>query len=193
MGRMAVNSLMVDIGTPAADFRLPRADGAGEVGLADLADAPALLVVFLSNHCPYVRHIESALGAFAREYAGRGLATVGICANDVTAYPDDAPERLVEQARRAGFEFPYLVDEDQRVARAYRAACTPDFFLYDRQRRLAYRGQFDDSRPGSGKPVTGESLRRAVDLVLAGQPVPEPHTPSVGCSIKWKPGNEPER
>ncbi len=188
---MAVNSYMVALGTPAPDFRLPRADGAGEVALKDFADAPALLVVFLSNHCPYVRHLERELGAFAREYAERGLATVGICANDVTNYPDDAAEHLVEQAQRAGFTFPYLVDESQQTAKAYRAACTPDFFLYDRERRLAYRGQFDDSRPRSGTTPTGESLRAAVDLVLAGQPVPEPHAPSVGCSIKWRPGNEP--
>lgn len=191
MGVMAVNSFMVDIGTAAPEFRLPRADGGGEVALKDVADAPALLVVFLSNHCPYVRHVESGLGQFAREYAAKGLATVGICANDVANYPDDAAGNLVEQARRAGFEFPYLVDEDQQVALAYRAACTPDFFLYDGQRRLAYRGQFDDSRPSSGKPVTGASLRTAADLVLAGSPVPEPHIPSVGCSIKWKPDNEP--
>jgi peroxiredoxin len=183
---------MVDIGTAAPDFRLPRAGGGGAaVALKDFAEDPALLVVFLSNHCPYVRHVESALGEFAREYATRGLATVGICANDVANYPDDAPARLVEQAQRASFDFPYLVDEDQQVALAYRAACTPDFFLYDSHRRLAYRGQFDDSRPSSGKPVTGASLRAAADLVFAGSPVPEPHYPSVGCSIKWKPGNDP--
>ncbi|HEY8471245.1 MAG TPA: thioredoxin family protein [Natronosporangium sp.] len=189
---MAVNSFMVPLGTPAPDFSLPRADGGGEVALKDFADAPALLVVFLSNHCPYVKHVESAFGKFASEYAARGLATVAICANDVTNYPDDAAPRLVEQAARAGFTFPYLVDQSQQVARAYRAACTPDFFLYDSARRLVYRGQFDDSRPSSGTAPTGASLRAAVDLVLAGEPVPEPHHPSVGCSIKWKPGNEPE-
>jgi peroxiredoxin len=189
---MAVNSFLVPVGTTAPDFRLPRADGAGEVALKDLADRPALLVVFLSNHCPYVKHVETALGAFASEYAAAGLATVGICANDVVNYPDDDAGHLVAQARRAGFTFPYLVDSGQQVALAYRAACTPDFFLYDAPRRLAYRGQFDGSRPQSGQAPTGASLRTAVDLVLAGDPVPEPHEPSVGCSIKWKAGNEPE-
>lgn len=188
---MAVSSFMVPLGTPAPDFSLPRADDGGEVALKDLADQPALLVAFLCNHCPYVQHVESAFGAFAAEYAARGLATVGICANDVASYPDDAAPQLVAQAARAGFTFPYLVDEGQQVALAYRAACTPDFFLYGDQRRLAYRGRFDGSRPNSGVAPTGESLRAAVDRVLAGEPVPEPHDPSVGCSIKWKPGNDP--
>jgi peroxiredoxin len=188
---MAVNSFMVPLGTPAPEFSLPRADGAGDVSLKDLADAPALLVAFLCNHCPYVQHIESVFGAFTSEYAGKGLATVGICANDVANYPDDAAPKLVEQAGRAGFAFPYLVDEDQQVALAYRAACTPDLFLYDSQRRLVYRGQFDGSRPHSGQVATGASLRAAAGLALAGEPVPEPHDPSVGCGIKWKPGVDP--
>jgi peroxiredoxin len=188
---MAVNSFMVPLGSPAPDFRLPRADGRGEGALKDYADQPALLVAFLSNHCPYVRHLESALGALASEFAGRGLATVGICANDVVNYPDDDAEHLTAQVERAGFDFAYLVDADQEVAKAYRAACTPDFFLFDAQRRLAYRGQFDGSRPQSGQAPTGASLRAAVERVLVGEPVPEPHDPSVGCSIKWKPGNEP--
>jgi peroxiredoxin len=182
---------MVPLGSPAPDFSLPRADGGGDVALKDFAEAPALLVAFLCNHCPYVQHVESALGEFADSYAGSGLATVGICANDVGQYPDDAAPKLVEQARRAGFGFPYLVDESQQVARAYRAACTPDFFLYDARRQLAYRGQFDGSRPSSGQAPTGASLRAAADRVLAAEPVPEPHDPSVGCSLKWKPGNDP--
>lgn len=188
---MAVNSFMVPLGTPAPDFTLPRADSGAEMTLKDFAAAPALLVAFLCNHCPYVQHIEQALGAFTAEYVDQGLATVAICSNDVEQYPDDAPERLVEQAARAGFSFPYLVDADQQVALAYRAACTPDFFLYDAERRLAYRGQFDGSRPRTGQAPTGASLRAAADHVLAGHAVPEPHDPSVGCGIKWKPGNEP--
>jgi peroxiredoxin len=188
---MAASSFMVPLGTPAPDFALPAADGGDLVSLKDFSDAPALLVAFLCNHCPYVRHIESVFGRVTAEYAGRGLATVGISCNDVRAYPDDAPEHLVAQARRAGFGFPYLYDEDQAVARAYRAACTPDLFVYDAPRRLAYRGQFDGARPGNRTPVTGESLAAAVDQVLAGRRVPEPHRPSAGCSIKWRAGNAP--
>lgn len=186
----AVTSHMVPIGTPAPDFLLPALDGTRHT-LADAGGAPALLVAFLSNHCPFVRHIEATLGALAAEYASKGLACVAIAANDTDAYPDDGPDGLAEQARRAGFAFPYLLDTDQQVAAAFRAACTPDLFLYDHARRLAYRGQFDPARPGNGLPVTGESLRAALDRVLAGQPAPEPQQPSIGCSIKWKPGNEP--
>jgi peroxiredoxin len=186
----AIPSFMVPLGTPAPGFTLPSVAGR-KVALADLADAPALLVMFLSNHCPYVRHVEVTLGGTLAEYERRGVAAVAICSNDAARYPDDAAEKLAEQASRAGFTFPYLVDESQQVAKAYRAACTPDFFLYDAARRLAYRGQLDDSRPGNDRPVTGESLRYALDLVLAGRPVPEPHRASIGCSIKWRPGNEP--
>jgi peroxiredoxin len=186
---MAASSLMVPLGTPAHDFELPSADGA-TVKLADL-DGPALLVMFLCNHCPYVRHVEAALAATVAEYAGRGVAAAAICSNDLDAYPDDGPAGMAEQARRAGFGFPYLLDEDQQVAAAYRAMCTPDLFLYDAERRLAYRGAFDDSTPRNGQPVTGALLRGALDLVLDGQPVPEPHRPSMGCSLKWKDGNRP--
>ncbi len=188
---MAMNSQMVPLGTPAPDFTLPRADGDGDVSLADFADAPALLVAFLCVHCPYVKNIEAEFGAFAQEYVDKGLAIVGISCNDVEAYPDDAPENMVEQAIRAGFAFPYLYDESQAVAQAYKAACTPDFFLYDKDRALAYRGQFDDARPSNGLEPTGDDLRLAVDHVLIGRRVPEPHAPSLGCGIKWKPGNEP--
>jgi peroxiredoxin len=181
---------MVPLGSPAPDFVLPTIQGA-EVKLADLAGQP-VLVVFLCNHCPYVRHVESEFGRFATEYADRGLAIVGVASNDVAAYPDDDVAGLTDQARRAGFTFPYLRDTDQEVAKAYHAACTPDFFLYDGNHRLAYRGAFDASRPNSGVPVTGELLRAAADLVLRGEPVPEPHVPSSGCSLKWRPGNEPE-
>ena len=186
---MAASSLMVPLGTPAPDFELPSADGT-TVKLADL-DGPALLVTFLCNHCPYVRHIESHLGAVVADYAGQGVAAVAICSNDLDAYPDDGPAGMAEQSRRAGFEFPYLLDETQRVAAAYRAMCTPDLFVYGADRRLAYRGAFDDSTPRNGQPVTGALLRQALDRTLEGQPVPEPHRPSMGCSLKWRPGSQP--
>ncbi|GAA2015822.1 thioredoxin family protein [Nocardiopsis rhodophaea] len=187
----ATHSYMVELGTPAPDFTLP-AVGGDTVSLGDVADAPALVVMFLSNHCPYVRRIEEGIGQVGAEYRDKGVATVAICSNDVVNYPDDSAEHLAEQAERAGFTFPYLVDETQEVARAYRAACTPDFFVYDAERRLAYRGEFDAARPGNDLPVDGASLRAALDAVLAGKPVPEPHTPSLGCGIKWKPGNSPD-
>jgi peroxiredoxin len=185
------NPFSVPIGSTAPDFRLPAIAGR-EVSLDEFGDAPALLVAFLCNHCPYVRHVEAAFGRFAAEYAERGLAVVGINANDVASYPDDDVAHMAEQVERAGFGFPYLFDETQAVARAYRAACTPDLFLYDRDRALAYRGEFDGSRPRSSTPVTGATLRAAADHVLVGEPVPEPHPTAVGCSIKWRPGNEPK-
>jgi peroxiredoxin len=186
---MAVSSLMVPLGTPAPDFTLPSVDG-GTVALADL-DGPALLVMFLCNHCPYVRHIESSLAATVAGYAERGVAVVAISSNDTEAYPDDAEPGMLEQVKRAGFTFPYLFDASQDAARAFNAACTPDFFLYDADRRLAYRGAYDNSTPRNGEPVTGELLRAALGHVLRGEPVPEPHRPSMGCSLKWKPGTEP--
>ncbi|WP_027343808.1 thioredoxin family protein [Hamadaea tsunoensis] len=193
---MAVNSFMVELGTPAHDFTLPNAVDDTLVSPADFADAPALLVAFLSNHCPYVRHIESAFGELTARYAQQGLAVIAISANDAANYPDDAPEQLAEQAKRAGFTFPYAYDEAQVVAQAYKAACTPDLFLYgpagaDGRRPLVYRGQFDDTRPNSGKAATGASLATAVDAVLAGEGPVDPQYPSAGCSIKWKPGNDP--
>ncbi len=169
---VAVSSTMLPLGTPAPDFRLPDTDGK-LVSLRDFQDAPALLVMFICNHCPYVQHIRSALAVFAREYQARGLAIVAINSNDVASYPDDRPEKMAEEKEVAGYTFPYLFDESQEVARAYRAACTPDFYLFDRDPRLVYRGQFDDSRPGSGRPVTGADLRAAVDAVLAGRSVPK--------------------
>jgi len=174
---------MVPLGTHAPDFALPDLTGT-TVRRDDFAAAPALLVAFLCNHCPYVRHIETELGAVLGQFPG--VAVVGVCTNDTDAYPDDRPELLAEQARRAGWTFPYLVDEDQQVGRAYNAACTPDFFLYDDRRRLAYRGAFDESTPGNGRPVTGSLLGAALTQVLAGEPVPEPHRASMGCSIKWR-------
>lgn len=184
-------STMLELGTPAPDFALP--DPSGKVyRLSDFSDSPALLVVFMCNHCPYVKHIQPALAAFARELGPRGLAVVGINANDVASYPEDRPEKMAEEARAAGYTFPYLYDESQAVAKAYRAACTPDFYLFDRGRRLVYRGQFDDSRPSNGIPVTGQDLRAAVEAVLAGRTVAPEQKPSIGCNIKWKPGNEPD-
>ncbi|MEO5875986.1 MAG: thioredoxin family protein [Streptosporangiaceae bacterium] len=183
---MAIESFLVPLGTPAPDFDLPAVDGR-KVALSDLAQAPALLVVFLSNHCPYVRRVEQAIAAVTAQYAAHGLATVGISSNDVVNYPDDDAAHLAEQVQRTGFGFPYLIDESQEVARAYRAACTPDFFLYDADRRLAYRGQFDGARPKNDVPSDGATLRAALDLVLGGREVPEPHAPSLGCGIKWKP------
>lgn len=182
---MAATSEMVPLGTPAPEFTLPSVDG-DTVSLADLADAPALLVAFLCNHCPYVQHVERSLGETLSEFDDRELVTVGICSNDTEAYSDDAAPRLAEQAARAGWTFPYLVDETQQVGRAYQAACTPDFFLYGSERRLAYRGAYDGSTPGNKVALTGDLLRDALTRVLAGDPVPEPHRPSMGCSIKWR-------
>jgi peroxiredoxin len=186
----AVSSTMLPLGTPAPDFRLPDTDGR-LVGRDDWRDAPALLVMFICNHCPYVIHIRAGLAAFARDYQGRGLAIVAINANDVAAYPADRPEKMAEEKRLAGYPFAYLYDESQAVARAYRAACTPDFFLFDADRRLVYRGQFDDSRPSSDRPVTGADLRAAADAVLAGRAPLADQRASIGCNIKWKPGNAP--
>jgi peroxiredoxin len=189
LATMAVNSFMVPLGTPAPPFALPSLDGQ-TVASDDLAPGQPLLVMFLSNHCPYVRHIERELGSLLAEYA-QDVAAVAICSNDTEAYPADGLSGLTEQVHRAGFTFPYLLDDTQEVALAYRGACTPDFFLYNAGRKLVYRGEFDESRPRNDAPVTGKSLRAALDLVLAGQPVPEPQLPSLGCGIKWKPGNEP--
>lgn len=184
-------STMLPLGTKAPDFSLVNVDGK-TVSLGDFADAPALLVVFMCNHCPYVIHIADQFAQFAHEYMARGLAIVGISSNDVANYPADSPEQMVAEAENRGYPFPYLYDETQEVAQSYRAACTPDFFLFDKHQQLVYRGQFDSSRPDSGIPVTGEDLRSAVDAVLGGKKPPEQQKPSLGCNIKWKPGNEPE-
>jgi peroxiredoxin len=184
-------STMLALGTSAPDFRLPDTNGK-TVSLADFKDAPALLVVFMCNHCPYVKHIRAGLAALARDYQKRGAAIVGINSNDATTHPGDSPEKMKDEVRQNGYTFPYLIDESQTVAKAYRAACTPDIFLFDKNRKLAYRGQFDGSRPGKDLPVTGKDVRAALDAVLAGKPVPPDQTPSIGCNIKWKPGNEPD-
>jgi thiol-disulfide isomerase/thioredoxin len=181
---------MLELGTAAPAFALPDYDGRVHT-LDAFADSPALLIAFVAGHCPYVRHIRAEFARLAREYAPRGLAVVAIMSNDFTAYPQDGPDAMREEARTLGYVFPYLVDGTQEVARACRAACTPDFFLFDAGRRLVYRGQFDDSRPGNERPVTGADLRAAIDAVLSGRTPPIEQRPSVGCSIKWKPGNEP--
>ncbi|WP_040662088.1 thioredoxin family protein [Nitrococcus mobilis] len=184
-------STMLPLGTQAPDFLLNDTDE-NMVALVDFEEAEALLVMFLCNHCPYVKHIQHGLADFAREYQPKGLAIVAISSNDAEEYPDDSPERMKEEKEQAGYPFPYLYDYTQDAALSYRAACTPDFFLFDRERRLVYRGRFDSSSPRKPDPVTGEDMRRAVDALLAGAEIPEPQYPSIGCNIKWKPGNEPE-
>lgn len=184
-------STMLELGTPAPDFSLPNIDGK-TVSLSDFEGAPGLLVIFMCNHCPFVIHLRDELVKFGDEYRQKGLAIVGISANDVSTHPDDSPAKMAEFAREYGVTFPYLYDESQAAAKAYKAACTPDFFLFDSQQKLVYRGQFDDSRPGNDVPVTGADLRAACEAVLAGQPVPTPQKRSIGCNIKWKAGNEPE-
>jgi peroxiredoxin len=181
---------MPELGRPAPDFALPDPDGR-VWRRDDFAAAPGLLVMFICNHCPFVVHIRDELARFAREYQERGLAIVAINSNDWTQYPADSPDRMWHEASEAGYVFPYLVDESQAVARAYDAACTPDFFLYDADRKLCYRGQFDGARPGQPVTVTGQDLRAACDALLAGLPFERPQRPSLGCGIKWKPGNEP--
>ena len=183
-------STMIPLGSPAPDFRLPTPDGT-LVGRDDFKDAPALLVMVICNHCPFVKHIRDDLATFGRDYSDRGLAIVAINANDVANYPDDSPAKMQEESAAAGYTFPYLFDESQEVAKAFGAACTPDFFLYDAERRLAYRGQFDASRPSNDIPVTGADLRAATDAVLAGSPAPANQIASIGCNIKWKAGNAP--
>jgi thiol-disulfide isomerase/thioredoxin len=187
---MAATSTMLPLGSQAPSFDLPE-PGDGRHRLQNFDGAPGLLVMFLCNHCPYVKHVNERLAEITRRWIDQGLAVVGINSNDVSSYPDDAPERMVAVAAAVGYPFPYLFDEDQSVALGYRAACTPDFFLFDAQQRLVYRGRFDESRPGSGVPVSGSDLAAAVDAVLGGTPVPEDQRPSIGCSIKWKAGNEP--
>jgi peroxiredoxin len=180
----------IELGTKAADFSLPDAAGALH-RLSDLDGAPALLVAFISNRCPFVILLREQLAAFAREYASKGLRIVAINSNDEKAHPEETLARIGEEVEKVGYGFPYLKDASQEVAKAYGAACTPDFFLFDADRRLAYHGQFDDARPGNGKPVTGADLRAAADAVLSGAGPAARQTPSIGCNIKWKPGNEP--
>lgn len=184
-------STMLPLGTSAPNFDLPDANG-GRASLADFSKSPALLVAFLCNHCPYVKHVADEFARLAREYQARGAAIVAISSNDVVAHPDDSPEKMAAESKSRGYTFPYLYDESQAVAKAYRAACTPDFFLFGANRRLVYRGQMDASRPESGVPVTGADLRAALDATLAGKPAASEQKASLGCNIKWKPGNEPD-
>jgi len=185
-------STMVPLGTSAPDFALPDTVSGRTVKLADSQGKKALLVIFLCNHCPYVMHVREGLIALGRDYEKKDVAIVAISSNDPETHPDDAPDRLAAEAKRLGYRFPVLFDASQDVAKAFRAACTPDFFLYDAKRRLVYRGQLDDSRPGNDLPLTGADLRAAIDAVLVDRPVASKQTPSLGCNIKWRLGEEPD-
>jgi peroxiredoxin len=185
-------STMLPLGTPAPEFALPDTVSDQVVSLADFGDRHGLLVMFICEHCPFVKHIQNQLAQLGRDYQNHPLGIVAISSNDVEHYPQDSPARLKAMAESLGFTFPVCYDETQAVAHAYTAACTPDFFLFDRDRTLVYRGQLDDSRPGNDTPVTGADLRRAIDAVLSNQPIPPDQKPSIGCNIKWKPGNAPK-
>ncbi len=184
-------STMLPLGTSAPDFSLPDFDGK-TVSLNEFRGKKGLLVIFMCNHCPYVKHVAPELARLANDYTGKDVAVVGISSNDVENYPDDAPELMKTEAAEQGYNFPYLVDDDQTVAQAYRAACTPDFYLFDAELKLVYRGQLDDSRPKEGSEPDGKDLRAALDAMLAGENVAESQKPSIGCNIKWKQGAEPE-
>jgi peroxiredoxin len=188
---MAVTSTMLALGTRAPDFTLPDVLSGREVSLGDFEGSKGMLVMFICNHCPYVRHVREELARFGRDYQAEDLGIVAISANDADQYPDDGPDAMRKEALSTGYTFPYLFDADQTVASAYTAMCTPDFFLFDANRELVYRGRLDDSRPNSGTAVTGADLRAAVEALLSGQPVSTDQRPSMGCSIKWKPGNVP--
>lgn len=184
-------STMLPLGTAAPEFSLPNIDGK-TVSLADFSSAKGLVVMFICNHCPFVKHVQDGLVSLFNDYSDKGIAFVGISSNDVENYPDDSPEKMSEEAAKAGYQFPYLYDADQSVAKAYRAACTPDFYLFDAEHKLVYRGQIDASRPKTEIPVTAEDMRKALDQLLAGQAPLENQTPSLGCNIKWIAGNEPD-
>jgi peroxiredoxin len=187
----AVSSTMLPLGTQLPEFSLPNALDGKTVSSAAFARQPALLVMFICNHCPYVQHVKKEIGRVAADYAPRGVGVVAISSNDIAAFPDDAPGRMKALAVEEGWTFPYLFDETQELARAFQAACTPEFYLFDRQRRLVYRGQLDGARPKNDVPVTGKDLRAALDALLGGRVISPEQVPSVGCNIKWKPGNEP--
>ena len=182
------HSTMLELGTPVPDFQLPDVGSGKMIDPGQFSDRKGLLVMFICRHCPYVVHVQNELARLGNDCAEKSLGVIAISSNDAANYPDDAPEQLNAMARKLGFTFPYCYDESQEVARAFTAACTPDFFLFDEAQRLVYRGQLDDSRPGNGKPVTGKDLRAAIDAMLAGQSVSQDQRPSAGCNIKWKPG-----
>ena len=184
-------STMLPLGTKAPAFALPGVDGKS-VSLGDFAGAPAYLVIFMCNHCPYVKHVAPELARLGRDYQAKRVAVLGINSNDVAKHPDDSPAAMARESAARGYTFPYLFDATQQVAAAYRAACTPDFYVFDKDQKLVYRGQLDASRPDSGIPVTGTDLRAALDAVVAGKPVPAQQTPSIGCNIKWIAGHEPD-
>ena len=184
-------STMLALKTKAPDFRLPNVVTGKTFSLKNFAGLQPLLVMFICRHCPYVEHVKKDLARLGRDYADKEIGIVAVSSNDVKNYPDDAPARLKAMAKEEGFTFAFCYDESQEVAKAYTAACTPDFFLFDKNRELVYRGQLDDSRPGNGKPLTGRDLRAAMDAVLTDKPVSPNQVPSIGCNIKWKPGNEP--
>jgi len=186
-----VSSTMLEVGTKAPEFSLSDTDG-NTVSLNEVVGKKGMLIMFISNHCPYVKHIAAELARIGDEYPGKGVGVVAIMSNDVANYPDDSPEKMKAEREQRGYQFPYLYDEDQSVAKAYRAACTPDFFVFNADRELVYRGQLDDSRPNSGTDVTGADLRAALNAVLAGETPTSDQKPSMGCNIKWKAGNEPE-
>lgn len=185
------NSQMLPLGTEAPAFSLPDADGATH-SLDEAGDADAWLIMFICNHCPFVKHVRQELARLCADYSSRNVGVFAINSNDFDRHPDDSPAKMKEEARRWGYSFPYLVDRDQTVAKAYRAACTPDFFVFDGDRKLVYRGQLDDSRPSNGKPVTGRDVRAALDAILEAKPLSGEQVPSIGCNIKWRPGNEPD-
>jgi peroxiredoxin len=188
---LTASTMLLELGTKATDFSLPDVVSGRTISPATFAGKKALLVMFICRHCPYVVHVKEELARLGRDYVRKDIGIVAISANDAVGYPDDAPDRLKAMAKELGFTFPFCYDESQETAKAYTAACTPDFFLFDADRALVYRGQLDESRPGNGKPVTGKDLRAAIDATLAGKPVPPTQRPSLGCNIKWKKGNEP--
>jgi peroxiredoxin len=184
-------STMLPLGTEAEDFSLINTDGR-TLSFADVAGERGTVLMFICNHCPFVKHVANELAAIGYEYMPKGVGMVAINSNDVVSHPADSPEQMIHESEQRGYSFPYLFDETQEVAKAYGAACTPDFYLFDGNHKLVYRGQLDGSRPDSGVPVTGEDLRKAIDALLDSRPLPQPQHPSIGCNIKWRPGNEPQ-